>query len=46
MGWLQRVLALPMLGTCVWLGWVLFRQAGAQGVGLLLLGAAFLAVAL
>jgi thiol:disulfide interchange protein len=46
MVWLQRVLALPMLGTFIWLGWVLFRQSGAAGVLLLLLGAAILALCL
>ena len=39
---LQRVLALPMLGTFAWLAWVLFRQAGVDGLLVLLLGAAFL----
>jgi thiol:disulfide interchange protein DsbD len=44
--WLQRFLALPMLGTFAWLGWVLFRQAGVPGVLLLLLGAGVLLLAL
>jgi thiol:disulfide interchange protein DsbD len=44
--WLQRALAVPLLGTFVWLGWVLFRQAGTAGVLLLLLGAAILLLAL
>lgn len=44
--WLQRLLAVPMFGTFVWLGWVLFRQAGTAGVLLLLLGAAILLLAL
>ena len=44
--WLQRILALPMLGTFAWLAWVLLRQAGAQGLWLLLLGAGFLLLAL
>jgi hypothetical protein len=44
--WLQRILALPMLGTAVWLGWVLFRQAGPHGLLVLGLGAGFLLLAL
>ncbi len=44
--WLQRALALPMFGACIWLGWVLFRQAGLQGFLLLLAGAVVLLVAL
>lgn len=44
--WLQRALAVPMLGTCVWLGWVLYRQSGPEGVLLLALGALFLFFAL
>ena len=43
---LQRLLAVPMLGTFIWLGWVLQRQSGPAGVSLLLLGAVFLAWAL
>jgi DsbC/DsbD-like thiol-disulfide interchange protein/cytochrome c biogenesis protein CcdA len=34
---LQRLLALPMLATFLWLAWVLFRQTGP--IGLLILGA-------
>lgn len=37
--WVQRVLALPMLASCLWLGWVLFHQSGIAGVAVLLLGA-------
>jgi thiol:disulfide interchange protein DsbD len=44
--WLQRVLAVPMLGTFVWLAWVLFRQTGGMGLLLLLLGAGFLLLTL
>ena len=40
--WLQRILALPMFGTFAWLGWVLFRQAGTDGLLILLAGAVFL----
>jgi len=43
---LQHLLVLPMLGTFAWLGWVLFRQSGAPGLLLLLLGAAILLIAL
>ncbi len=43
---LQRVLAVPMFATFVWLGWVLLRQSGTTGVFLLLLGAVFLLLAL
>jgi cytochrome c biogenesis protein CcdA len=46
MVWLQRALAVPMLGTFAWLGWVLFRQAGMEGLLLLLLGAGFLLLVL
>lgn len=46
MVWLQRVLAVPMLGTFAWLGWVLWHQSGMLGLTLLLLGAGFLALAL
>ncbi len=44
--WLQRVLALPMFATFAWLAWVLFRQSGAPGLALLLLGAVLLTLAL
>lgn len=43
---LQRVLAVPMFATFLWLGWVLLRQSGTAGVCLLLLGAVFLLLAL
>lgn len=43
---LQRVLSLPLLATFAWLAWVLSRQTGATGLGLLLLGAAILSLAL
>jgi thiol:disulfide interchange protein DsbD len=44
-GWmltLQRFLSLPMAATFIWLAWVLQRQAGMAGLGLLLTGAGFL----
>ncbi len=44
--WLQRALALPMLGSFAWLAWVLARQTGLEGLALLLAGALFLALAL
>jgi thiol:disulfide interchange protein DsbD len=44
--WLQRGLAIPMLGTFIWLAWVCFRQTGPQGVLLLLLGAVILLLSL
>lgn len=44
--WLQRLLALPLLASFVWLSWVLFRQSGVMGVVILLLGALVLVVAL
>jgi thiol:disulfide interchange protein DsbD len=44
--WLQRALALPMFGACIWLSWVLFRQAGLPGFMLLLAGAVVLLAAL
>jgi len=43
---LQRTLSLPMFGTCVWLAWVLYRQAGPGGLLLLLLGSSALALGL
>jgi DsbC/DsbD-like thiol-disulfide interchange protein len=43
---LQRVLAVPMFATFVWLGWVLLRQSGTAGVFLLLLGAVILGLSL
>jgi thiol:disulfide interchange protein DsbD len=44
--YLQRVLAVPMAATFLWLAWVLYRQTGPQGLLLLLLGSALLALAL
>jgi thiol:disulfide interchange protein DsbD len=46
MRWLQRVLAIPMLGTFAWLAWVLFRQSGPAGLLLLLAGALLLLLTL
>jgi cytochrome c biogenesis protein CcdA len=43
--WLQRVLAVPMLATFLWLGWVVFRQAGAAGVLLFGVGSVVLLLA-
>jgi thiol:disulfide interchange protein DsbD len=48
-GWmvvLQRALSLPMFATCLWLGWVLRREAGLPGVALLALGAVALGIGL
>lgn len=48
-GWmvvLQRALSLPMFATCVWLGWVLQREAGLRGIALLGLGAVALGIGL
>ena len=42
----QKLLAIPMFATFLWLAWVLFRQAGAPGLALLLLGALALGLAL
>ncbi|HTQ70194.1 MAG TPA: thioredoxin family protein [Acidocella sp.] len=42
----QRLLAIPMFASFAWLAWVLFRQAGPDGLALLLLGAAALGLAL
>jgi thiol:disulfide interchange protein DsbD len=47
-GWmvtLQRLLAIPMFCTCLWLAWLLRREAGLDGLILLLAGAAALLVA-
>jgi len=44
--WLQRTLSLPMAATCLWLAWVLYRQAGVPGLWLLGLGAVLLLLAL
>jgi thiol:disulfide interchange protein DsbD len=43
---LQRVLALPMFATFLWLAWVLHRQTGVAGLWVLLAGAAILMSAL
>lgn len=43
---LRRILALPMYGTAVWLGWVFSRQVLPNGVGWLVLAAFCLALAL
>ncbi|MGE4480326.1 protein-disulfide reductase DsbD family protein [Acidocella sp.] len=42
----QKILAVPMFATFLWLGWVLFRQAGLPGLALLGLGALALGLAL
>jgi thiol:disulfide interchange protein DsbD len=44
-GWmltLQRLLALPMLAAFAWLAWVLYRQTGLAGLGLLGLATALI----
>jgi thiol:disulfide interchange protein len=43
---LKQVLAFPLYLTAAWLTWVLAHQRGADGVGLLLVGAVLLALAL
>ncbi|MDA3914703.1 protein-disulfide reductase DsbD [Oleiagrimonas sp.] len=43
---LKQVLAFPLYLTAAWLAWVLANQRGPDGVGLLLLGAVLLALAL
>jgi thiol:disulfide interchange protein DsbD len=43
--WLQRALAVPMGLTFGWLAWVLFRQAGASGLGLFIAGSLALGLA-
>jgi thiol:disulfide interchange protein DsbD len=43
---LQRLLSLPMFATFLWLAWVVTRQAGPQGLTLLMLGTVCLALAL
>jgi thiol:disulfide interchange protein DsbD len=43
--WLQRALAVPMGLTFCWLAWVLFRQASAFGLSLLLTGSLALGLA-
>ncbi len=43
---LQHLLSLPMFASFIWLAWVLFRQAGPAGLGLLLAGAAILLLGL
>lgn len=42
MALVQKILAIPMFLSFVWLAWVIFRQAGPQGLLLFLLGAALL----
>ncbi len=42
----QKILAIPMFATFLWLAWVLFRQAGAPGVALLAAGALALGITL
>ena len=42
----QKLLAIPMFATFAWLAWVLFRQAGPQGLALLAVGALALGLAL
>jgi thiol:disulfide interchange protein DsbD len=42
---LERVLSLPMFATFLWLAWVLEREAGMDGVALLMVGAGMLLVA-
>lgn len=44
--WVQRLLSLPLFASFFWLGWVLRRQTGFAGLGLLLLGALLLIVSL
>lgn len=46
MFWVQRALSVPMFASCLWLGWVLFRQTGGLGVAVLLLGALLLVLVL
>ncbi len=41
----QKVLAIPMFGSFAWLVWVLYLQAGPQGLILALVGAAILVLA-
>ncbi len=43
---LKQVLAFPLYLSAAWLAWVLANQRGADGVGLLLVGAVLLALAL
>ena len=43
---LKQVLAFPLYLTAAWLAWVLANQLGADGIGLLLVGAVLLALAL
>jgi thiol:disulfide interchange protein DsbD len=42
---LQRLLSLPMFATFLWLAWLLDREAGRLGLGLLLIGSATLGLA-
>lgn len=46
MAWVQKLLSLPMFATCLWLGWVLFRQSGPLGLALLGLGGLLLGFSL
>jgi thiol:disulfide interchange protein DsbD len=46
MDMLKQVLAFPLYLTAAWLAWVLAHQRGADGVGLLLVGAVLLGLAL
>lgn len=43
--WVQRVLALPLFASFIWLGWVLFHQSGLVGVLILAAGAGVLLAA-
>ncbi|RAH96218.1 copper-binding protein [Acuticoccus sediminis] len=45
MAWLQRALALPMLGVVVWLAWILDSQAGADALAAAAVAALAVAVA-
>lgn len=46
MMWVQRLLSLPLFASFLWLGWVLFRQTGFVGAGLVLFGALLLILSL
>ena len=45
MNWFRQVLAIPMYGTAVWLLWVLWRQAGVDGLAFALGGLALIGLA-
>jgi thiol:disulfide interchange protein DsbD len=45
MDWLKGVLAFPMYGAALWLGWVFLNQTGADALGLLFGAALALALA-